>query len=219
MPPPTRVLVVDDDPMVRAFVRRIIDTDDALEVVGEAADGAAALEAVIAHHPDVVLMDLTMPGTDGVAATRAIRARPSPPAVLVLTTWDVDSSVDAALQAGAVGYQLKTAEPAELLASIHAVAAGHGAISPQVQPGLLRRMAGAGSTRRTAAREALAGLTEREMDVARLVAQGLSNGQIAGRLHLGETTVKTYLAGVQAKLAAENRTQVAVIVDRAAFGD
>ncbi|MGC5627305.1 response regulator [Georgenia sp. Z1344] len=214
MSPPVRVLV-DDDPMVRTLVRRIIGTDPTLEVVGEATDGAAALDEVIAHHPDVVLMDLTMPGTDGVAATRAIRARPSPPAVLVLTTWDLDTSVDAALQAGADGYLLKTAEPAEILASVHAVAAGHGAISPSVQPGVLRRIRDAGGDRRREARAALATLTGRELEVALLVARGDGNAEIARRLHLGETTVKSHLSSVQAKLGATNRTQVAVVVDRA----
>lgn len=212
------MLVVDDDPMVRAFVRRILETSSEIAVVGEAGDGAAALDQVIAHHPDVVLMDLQMPGVDGVEATRRIAARPSAPAVVALTTWDLDANVEAALRAGAVGYLLKSAAPEEILAAIRDVAAGHGAISPRVQRGLLGRITGGGS-RREAAREAVARLTERELEVARLVAQGASNGDIARRLHLGETTVKTYLGNVQDKLGASNRTQVAVLVDRAEPAD
>lgn len=209
------MLLVDDDPMVVRAVRTILEAADGIAVVASASDGAAAVSAVIAHHPDVVLMDLQMPGTDGVAATRAIAARPSAPPVVVLTTWDLDDKVGEALTAGAVGYQLKSADPADLVRAVRDAAAGHGALSPAVQRVLVDRLADDGGRRRAEARAAVARLSEQELKVVRAVADGLTNSEIATRLHLGETTVKSYLAQAQAKLGVNNRTQAALIVDRA----
>jgi len=207
-----RVMVVDDDAMVRRLLRTILRASD-LEVVAEAADGDEVVATVQAHRPDVVLMDLRMARMDGVAATRALAAIPTAPGVIVMTSFDTEQVILDAVHAGAAGFLAKDAEPAEIVAAVRAVAAGDGALSPRAARTVMAQVhahPGAAGRRDAAAR--LAALTERELDVARLVAQGLSNPEIAQRLYLGEATVKTHLASASAKLGATGRVQLAVIL-------
>lgn len=194
----------------------IITTSEDIISVAEADTGDRALELAAAHSPDVVLMDLRMPGMDGITATSRLCALPSPPRVIALTTWDVEDAVVRAIAAGASGFLLKTAAPAEILSAIRSVHIGDAVLSPRSTRQLLERMALLSSdpVRRTA-REAVARLTDREIDVVREVGKGLSNAQIAQRLFISEATVKTHLATVQMKLAATNRVEVAVIAERA----
>lgn len=209
-----RVMVVDDDAMVRRLLRTILRPDD-IEVVAEASDGDEVVRGVQAHHPDVVLMDLRMPRIDGVAATRAVRALPDPPGVIAMTSFDTEQVILDAVHAGAAGFLAKDAEPAELIAAVRAVAAGEGALSPRAARTVMAQVSASGAAGRRDAAERLAALTERELDVARLVAEGLSNADVAGRLFLGEATVKTHLASGIAKLGVTNRVQLAVVVTQA----
>jgi len=213
-----RVLVVDDDPMVRRLLRTILRPDD-IEVVAEASDGDEVMTAVQAHHPDVVLMDLRMPRVDGVAATRSVRALTNPPGVIAMTSFDTESVILDAVHAGASGFLAKDASPDEIVSAIRAVAAGEGALSPRAARTVMSQVSAAhGAAGRREATEKLAALTERELEVARLVAQGLSNPEIAQRLFLGEATVKTHLAAATAKLGVTNRVQLAVVVTQSAAG-
>ncbi|MBD5785064.1 response regulator transcription factor [Cellulosimicrobium terreum] len=207
-------MVVDDDAMVRRLLRTILRPDD-IEVVAEASDGDEVVRGVQAHHPDVVLMDLRMPRIDGVAATRAVRALPDPPGVIAMTSFDTEQVILDAVHAGAAGFLAKDAEPAELIAAVRAVAAGEGALSPRAARTVMAQVSASGAAGRRDAAERLAALTERELDVARLVAEGLSNADVAGRLFLGEATVKTHLASGIAKLGVTNRVQLAVVVTQA----
>lgn len=194
-----RVLVVDDHEIVRAGIVALLDAADGIEVVGEAADGDAAVARVAALRPDVTLMDLRMPGTGGVAATRAIVAADADARVLVLTTYESDDDILGAIAAGAAGYLLKAAPAAEVVAGIRSVAAGETAIAPSVARALVR-----------AAREPDAQtvvLSTRESEVLALVAAGLTNRDIGARLFVGEATVKTYLARVFDKLGVSDRTR------------
>ena len=210
---PVRVLLVDDDPLVRAGLRMILSAADDLEVVGEADDGAAAVAAVEAHFPDVVLMDIRMPGVDGITATERLRARPSAPQVIVLTTFHADDYVLRALRAGAGGFLLKDTPPAEILAAIRLVHAGDAMLSPSVTRTLLGTLAeSGGGDRRSAALERLAALTEREREVAVAVGAGASNAEIAGRLFMSEATVKAHVSRLLTKLGVANRVQVAIVV-------
>lgn len=217
-----RVLVVDDDALVRSALRLMLDgaatPDGAVTVVGEAADGAE-VPALLDRHPvDVVLMDLRMPGVDGVTATAAVRARPRPPEVLVLTTFDTDEEVLAALRAGACGYLLKDAPPERIVDAVLRVARGEQVLSPSVTRLVVgRALAGTGVADR--ARRALGALSTRELDVARLVARGLTNGEIAAAAHLSPATVKAYVSQALDKLAVENRTQLAILVHEAGLDD
>jgi DNA-binding NarL/FixJ family response regulator len=204
-------MVVDDDAMVRRLLRTILQAGG-LDVVAEASDGDQVVPAVQAHHPDVVLMDLRMPRVDGVAATQAVRALPDPPGVIAMTSFDTEQAILAAVRADAAGFLAKDAEPEEIVAAVRAVAAGEGALSPRAARTVMAQVsADAGATGRREAAERLAALTERELDVARLVAEGLSNAQIARRLFLGEATVKTHLSSAGAKLGVANRVQIAVL--------
>ena len=192
-----RVLLVDDHPIVRAGLRALIGAEDGLTVVGEAGSPAEAIDAASRLHPDVVLMDLRF-GADretGVDATRALRSSAAPPSVLVLTTYDTDADILGAVEAGASGYLLKDAPPEELLAAIRAAAAGESALAPAVAARLFERL-----------RSPVARLSTRETEVLALVAQGLSNTEVAGRLFVTETTVKSHLAHVFAKLGVASRT-------------
>lgn len=217
-----RVLVVDDDALVRSALRLLLDgaatPDGAVVVVAEAADGAQ-VPAVLDRHPvDVVLMDLRMPGVDGVTATAAVRARPRPPEVLVLTTFDTDEEVLAALHAGAGGYLLKDAPPERIVETVLRVARGEQVLSSSVSRLVVERaLAGAGGADR--ARRELGVLSRRELDVARLVARGLTNGEIAGAAHLSPATVKAYVSQALEKLGMENRTQLAILVHEAGLDD
>ncbi|SHG16103.1 two component transcriptional regulator, LuxR family [Jatrophihabitans endophyticus] len=241
-----RVLLVDDDPLVRAGLRMILSSAADLEVVGEAGDGAAAVGAVAEHHPDVVLMDIRMPGVDGITATRTVRAAPDPPQVIVLTTFHADDSVLRALRAGAGGFLLKDTAPEEIVGAVRLVHAGEAMLSPAVTRTLIGHVTGdtsgdtsddpsgdatpdsptdgtggggsAADDRRSAARARLATLTGREHEVAVAVGRGASNAEIAASLYMSEATVKAHVSRLLAKLAAANRVQVAIVVHDAGLG-
>lgn len=196
-----RVLITDDHPVVRAGLRALLDTEPELEVVGEATTPGEAVEEAARTHPDVVLMDLQLrAGTSGVDATRALRALPSPPRVLVLTNYDTDADILAAVEAGASGYLLKDAPPAELLAAVRAAAAGESALAPGIASRLLERL-----------RSPAATLSAREIEVLELVAAGRSNREVARALVVSEPTVKSHLAHIFTKLGVASRTAAVAV--------
>lgn len=199
-----RVVLVDDEPLVRAGLRVILDAEPDLEVVGEAGDGAEVPGVVARSRPDVVLMDVRMPRVDGIAATRALLARDGAPRVLVLTTFENDDHVLDALRAGAHGFLLKRARPEEVAQAVRVVARGESLLFPDA----VRRLATAHPPTGDALRSAR--LTEREGEVLRLVAQGLSNAEVAAELYLGVETVRTHVGNVLAKLGVRDRTQAVV---------
>lgn len=205
-----RVVVVDDEPMVCVFLRTILGSADDIEVVDEAHDGAAGVEAVVRHRPDVVLMDLRMPGMDGLTAIERIGLLPDPPAIVVLTTFDADQYVLRALRAGAAGFLVKSTPPEDLIGLVRVAAGGHTVLSSAAA----RRLVSA-STDNLSARErarALVGaLTEREVEVLSCLGEGLSNARIATRLYLSEATIKGYVSRVLDKLECANRTQAGLI--------
>lgn len=206
---PVRLLVVDDDPLVRAGLSSMLTGSVELQLVGEARDGQEAVHAVRELRPDVVLMDIGMPVLDGIAATEAIRDQA---AVLMLTTFGSDEHLLRALRAGASGYLLKDAAPVEIVAAVVKVAAGESVLSPQSTRQLMDHVGAADQPeRRTSAREALAQLTERERDVVLAVAEGKSNAEVAAALDLGLATVKTHLTNSLAKLQLTNRVQLALL--------
>jgi DNA-binding NarL/FixJ family response regulator len=205
-----RVLLVDDEQLVRSGLRMILQASGEVEVVAEAADGAEAVEQVRLHRPDVVLMDIRMPTMDGMAATRHITALPNPPKIIVLTTFELDEYVHAALQHGAVGFLLKDTPPRDLLQAVRTVSAGNAMLSPTVTKRLLAEFTARGSSREVAAQQ-LAALTEREREVVVAVAQGLSNAEIGRRLFMSEATVKAHVSRVLAKLGMSNRVQAAIL--------
>ena len=209
-----RVLLVDDDPIVRAGLRLMLGGASDIEVVGEAADGAEVPELVEAHAPDLVLMDIRMPGVDGLAATTELRARPGAPEVLVLTTFHTDAHVLRALRAGAAGFLLKDTPPQDIVTAIRTVAAGDPVLSPAVTRRLIEQVAGDSSrdTRAATARARLSALADREREVARAVGRGLSNGEIARELHLALPTVKAHVSRILARLGLNNRVQLALLV-------
>ncbi|MEJ5915955.1 response regulator transcription factor [Pseudokineococcus sp. 1T1Z-3] len=203
-----RVLLVDDHALVRSGFRMILEVEPDLEVVGEAADGRAAVEAAAALAPDVVLMDVQMPVLDGVAATEQVVAAGTS-RVVVLTTFDRDDHLFAALRAGASGFLLKNADPDDLVSAVRAVARGHALLSPEVTRRVVERFtAPSGAAYRP---ELLAELTHRERGVLRLVARGLSNAEVAAELVLGEATVKTHVSRVLLKLGVRDRVQAVVL--------
>ncbi|MET8283022.1 response regulator transcription factor [Micromonospora sp. NPDC005174] len=207
-----RVVIVDDQALVRAGFRMVLSSQPDLEVVGEAIDGADALRVLARTEADVVVMDIRMPTMDGVEATRRLCAdRPSgPPRVLVLTTFDTEADAFAALQAGASGFLLKNVPPEELLDAIRVVARGDSVVAPSITRRLLDRFAGqlgAGPT----VDPRVAQLTEREREVLLLVAQGLSNAEIAAKVHVAEATVKTHVGRILAKLHLRDRVQAVVL--------
>jgi DNA-binding NarL/FixJ family response regulator len=213
---PVRVLLIDDDALVRAGLRMILGADSTIEVVGEASDGADAVTAVAATQPHVVLMDIRMPQMDGITATAALRALPSPPQVIVLTTFGLDSYVLDALRAGASGFLLKDTPPREIVAAVHTVAAGEATLSPAVTRTLIERFVDGGADdRRALALARLQRLSGREQEVAVEVGRGQSNAEVAGRLYMSEATVKAHLSKILAKLDATNRVQVAIVVHEA----
>ena len=210
---PIRVLLVDDDALVRTGLSRILGAAPDLEVVGEVADGAGVLSTVDAHRPDVVVMDVRMPQVDGITATRALCARPGAPAVLVLTTFHLDAYVFGALEAGAGGFLLKDTPPDELADAVRTVAAGDAMLSPADTRALVDRFTGGThGPRAEAARAELASLSERELEVATLVGRGLSNAEISRELFCAESTVKAHLGHIFAKLDVTNRVRVAILV-------
>jgi DNA-binding NarL/FixJ family response regulator len=208
-----RVLLVDDDALVRAGLRMILGSADDIEVVGEADDGARAGAAIAEHRPDVVLMDIRMPELDGITATERLRAGTEPPRVVVLTTFHIGDEVLRALRAGADGFMLKDSPPEEIVQAVRRVAAGDAMLSPSVTRTLLAHVGDSqASDRRQGAEARLAELTPREREVAIAVASGASNAEIGGQLYLSEATVKAHVSRLLAKLAAANRVQVAMVV-------
>ncbi|MBV9095372.1 MAG: response regulator transcription factor [Streptosporangiaceae bacterium] len=218
MTAPIRVLLVDDDPLLLSGLTMMLGGTDQIQVAGQARDGRYVLAAVDLHHPDVVLMDIRMPRLDGIAATRLLRAQPSPPQVIVLTTFDADELVLRALQAGAAGFLLKDSAPADIVAAIQVVHAGDGSLSPAIARRLISLVAGDPDTaaRQDQARRRLASLTPREHQVAVAIAQGHSNADIATQLHMSVATVKAHVSRLLAKLGAANRVQIALLVQHAA---
>jgi DNA-binding NarL/FixJ family response regulator len=204
-----RVVIADDQALVRGGFRMILDAKEDMDVVGEAEDGAEAVALVERVDPDVVLMDVRMPGVDGIEATRRIVASGHPARIIILTTYDVDDYVFAALRAGASGFMLKDVRPAELVEAIRVVARGDALLAPTVTRRLLDRFAGTlpdGGAEPSDLEE----LTEREVEVLRFVALALSNAEIAARLHLTEATVKTHVSSVLRKLGLRDRVQAVV---------
>ena len=204
----TTVLLVDDEPLVRAGLRTILEAEPDLTVVGEAADGREALEAVASLKPDVVVMDVRMPEVDGIEATRRLHALDDPARVIVLTTFDHDEYVYEALRAGASGFLLKTAAPRQLVSAIRDVVAGDTLLAPTITRRLIEDFISRGPPPGTPSRHD--DLTPREREVMALVARGLSNGEIAARLFLSEATVKTHVVRILRKLGLRDRTQVVV---------
>jgi DNA-binding NarL/FixJ family response regulator len=204
MTPPIRVLIADDDALVRSGLRMMLGGTEHLDLVGEAGDGRAVLPAVDLHHPDVILMDIRMPHLDGIAATALLRSHPRPPKVIVLTTFDADELVLRALQAGAAGFLLKDSAPADIVRAIETVHAGEGSLSPAIARRLIALVAGdpATTARRDQTRRRLAALTPREREVAQAVGRGQSNADIAADLAMQ----------LFQKLGAENRVQIALMV-------
>lgn len=202
-----RVLVVDDQELVRAGLRHVLRATAGFEIVAEAANGQQALDVLGRVEVDVVVMDVRMPELDGITTTAAIRARPQPPPVLILTTFGDDEAVVAALRAGAAGFALKDAPGDELQAAALAVANGEGWLDPAVTPGVLASFRSAGQDRRPAIS---VGLTARELDVLQLVGRGRSNGEIANSLVISEATVKTHLTHIFDKLGVRDRAEAIV---------
>ncbi|MFF0154067.1 response regulator [Micromonospora sp. NPDC005203] len=207
---PIRVVIVDDDALVRGMLTLMLDGADGIVVVGEAADGATAITAVDSHKPDVVLMDIRMPGVNGITATERLRRRHRPPEIIVLTTFDTDEHVVRALRAGASGFLLKDTPPEQISQAVRAVAAGNPMLSPGVTRRLMRRVA-SGAASQERARERLALLTPRERDVVLAIAQGRANAEIASELLMSVTTVKAHVSHILTKLDLDNRTQIALL--------
>lgn len=208
-----RVLLVDDDPLVRSALSLMLGGQGDIEVVGEAPHGEAGLALVAETSPDVVLMDIRMPVMDGIEATRILHARPAPPAVVVLTTFDADDHVLRAIAAGADGFLLKDTAPGEIVQAIRTVAAGDAMLSPSATRSLVSRLRATESTdRTTVAADRLTVLTERELEVAVCVGRGLSNSEIASELYLSIPTVKSHVSRLLTKLDCSNRVQVAMVV-------
>ncbi|QSB22370.1 response regulator [Curtobacterium sp. 24E2] len=208
----TRVMVVDDQQMFRMGLRAILQAQDDVEVVGEAANGAEAVVAAIRLQPDVILMDVRMPELDGIEATRRITAAPTdrPVRVVMLTTFDIDDYVFDALRAGASGFLLKDASADELVAAVRTVAAGEALLAPRVTRHLVEAFV-AGPVTAAGRPEVLDVLTDRERDVFLLMARGRSNGEIAGDLFIAEQTVKTHVGRVLAKLQLRDRVHAVVL--------
>ena len=210
-----RLLLVDDEWLVRAALRTIMAAYDDIEVVGEAEDGDQAVREARIHHPDVVLMDIRMPRADGLAAAAALARFPDPPKVVVLTTFELDEYVETALHHGAVGFLLKDATADQMAAAIRSAAAGDAMLSPRVTRRLLHRFAEPSSPRRRDALRRIDVLTDRERDVLAAIGDGLSNGDIGRRLHLSEATVKSHVSRLLAKLQLTNRVQAAILAHHA----
>ncbi len=202
----TRILIADDQRLVRAGLRMLCESTDGVQVVGEAADGAQAVRLAAELTPDVILMDLRMPGVDGITAIGQVLSVRPEAKILVLTTFDDDDHLYPALAAGAAGFLVKDTDPAELIAAVHRVAAGDFVLAPH----LLQRLVSRAVDARVPDGPAAVPLTAREEDVLPLLVEGLSNQEIADRLHLGVTTVKTHVANLMDKLGAQNRVQLAV---------
>ena len=203
-----RVLIVDDDDLMRAGLRAVLSSDATVQVVGEAGDGAEAPGAARRMRPDVVLMDIRMPGVDGIAATRDVLAAAPETRVVILTTFEEDDYIFGALGAGASGFLLKRTRPEDLIAAVHTIAAGDSLLAPSVTRRVIERMATAPAP--VPAGRRLQSLTPRERDVLELVARGLSNGEIAAELVIEELTVKTHVKRILGKLGARDRVQAVI---------
>jgi DNA-binding NarL/FixJ family response regulator len=203
------VLVVDDQPLVRSGFRMVLEGQPDIELVGEAEDGLQAVERARELDPDVILMDVRMPNLDGVEATRRLVDANTRARILVLTTFDLDEYVHSAIRAGANGFLLKDVQPSELVAAIHVVAAGNALFAPAATQRLLERFA-TSTTATPATARALEQLTEREREILRLIANGLSNAELAAQLHLSETTVKTHVSSMLRKLGVRDRVQAVI---------
>ncbi|MFC7530617.1 response regulator [Actinoplanes sp. GCM10030250] len=215
-----RVLIADDDPLVRVGLSMVLGADPDLQLVGEAGDGAQAVEAARRLHPDVVLMDIRMPRMDGLAATAELRRDGPRPAIVVLTTFDTDEHLLGALRLGANGFLLKDIAPTEILSAVRRAAAGESILAPAVVPRLIgyavgRFAEGERDSRATRAGTVLDRLTEREREVADAVAKGRSNAEIGVELHMSVPTVKAYVSRLLDKLGCANRVQVAILVHEA----
>jgi DNA-binding NarL/FixJ family response regulator len=207
-----RVLIVDDDALVRAGLAMLLAGAEGIEVVGEAADGLGVADAVAEHRPDIVLMDIRMPGMDGLAATELVRAQNGAPEVIVLTTFEVDDYVVRALRAGASGFLLKDTPPADIVHAVRAVAAGDPMLSAAVTRRLINHVRDSeGGERRRHACEQLNRLTEREREVAVAIGQGKSNAEISRELYMSVATAKAHVSRVLEKLALNNRVQIALL--------
>jgi DNA-binding NarL/FixJ family response regulator len=210
---PIRVLLVDDDALVRAGLTMMLAAFDDIEVAAAVTDGAEVAAAVNTHQPDVVLMDIRMPGIDGLTATETLRRRRDAPQVIVLTTFDTDDHVLRALRAGAGGFLLKHTPPQEIARAVRRVAAGEPMMSPEVLRTMIGMVAGAGADpRQERARAALEKLSPGERDVARLVAEGRTNQEVAAELLMSTATVKAYVSRIFTKLSCTNRVQIALLV-------
>ncbi|MDG9693422.1 response regulator transcription factor [Streptomyces sp. DH17] len=215
---PVRVLIVDDEPLVRAGLRAVLEAQPDIEVVGEAADGAAVIPLVRQVRPDVVAMDVRMPLLDGIEATRALlRTMTDPPKILVVTTFENDEYVYEALRAGADGFLLKRARPAEIVHAVRLIAEGESLLFPASVRQLAAEYGDGGGNRAARARLERARLTEREGEVLRLMARGLSNAEIAARLIVGTETVKSHVSAVLGKLGARDRTQAVITAYESGF--
>ncbi|MFI7613210.1 response regulator [Nonomuraea terrae] len=214
---PIRLLIVDDDAMVRAGLSMILGAVADIEIVAEAGDGAEVPPLVAAHRPDVVLMDIRMPGIDGLTATETLRRTSAPPEVVVLTTFHADAQVLRALRAGAAGFLLKDIAPGDLVRAIRRVAGGEPILSPAVTRQLIAHVSDGGADDRAQrARRLLARLSEREREVAMAVGRGRSNAEIGQELFMSVPTVKAHVSGILTKLDLNNRVQVALLVYDAA---
>ncbi|MDI2029884.1 response regulator transcription factor [Saccharopolyspora sp. TS4A08] len=205
-----KVVLLDDEDLVRSGIRMILESDPEIQVVAEAANGSGIVDLVAKHAPDVVLTDIQMPEVGGLEVTRRIAGLPDPPAVGVLTTFDIDEYVHAALQNGAAGFLLKDTRPHDLVAAVHTLAGGEAMLSPRITRKLLAAFSTGGGAAQSA-KTKMEQLTAREREVAVAVAQGSSNAEIAADLYMSQSTVKVHIGRIMHKLDAVNRTQVAII--------
>jgi DNA-binding NarL/FixJ family response regulator len=213
-----RVLVADDEPMIRAGARAILASDTGIEVIAEAGDGREAVELTRRHRPDVALLDIRMPVMDGLTAAEELHRSVPETAIAMLTTFGDDEYVARALAAGTSGFLLKAADPRDLVAGVRAVAAGAAYLSPKVARRVIAEMSAGRLTRGIAARDRVAELTDREREVLVLIAAGLSNVEIARRLFVVEGTVKSYVSAILTRLRCRNRVQAAIVAYEAGLG-
>ncbi|WP_043621512.1 response regulator [Nonomuraea candida] len=206
-----RILLADDEAMIRAGVRAILQSDPELDVVAEASDGRQAVDLAISHHPDVALLDIRMPRLDGLAAAAEMRRAAPGTAVVMLTTFGEDDYIAKALDVGASGFLLKSGDPRELIAGIHAVADGAAYLSPKVAQRVIVQLSGGRMAKGALARDRIEALTDREREVLALLGAGMSNAEIARRLHIVEGTVKAYVSTILTRLDVRNRVQAAII--------